>query len=404
MVSMQNLAEALPEPEPEFVDEAVTRQAEMLSAELQALRHRQFPPAAEKPLRAFSAHEAAKFLGVKSSYLRNLSLDKKGPAPNVTATGRRSFTAEQIQELRAFLDQNEGARRRYMPHRRDDEHLQVIAVANFKGGSCKTTTVANLAQHLALRGYRVLAIDLDPQASLSALHGFQPELDLGPNETLYGAINYIQKRPLTEIIRLTNFPGLHIVPASIELAEFEYDTPKFLAERNPTEDFFSSVAAALNQVANEYDVVIFDCPPQLGYLTMAALCAATSVLITVHPQMLDVMSMSQFLLMMGNIFKTLRGAGAKLEYDWFRYLFTRYEATDGPQSQMAAFVRGLFGDKVLQNAMVKSVAISDAGLSKQTVYEIDRKKFTPTTYDRAIDCLDAVNGEVEALIQTAWRR
>jgi chromosome partitioning protein len=399
---MHNLAQ-VPET-PDFVDEAVTRQAEMLSGELQTLRQQQFPPTAQKPLRTFSSNEAAKFLGVKSSYLRNLSLDGKGPAPAVTSTGRRSFTAAQIQELRVFLDQNEGARRRYVPHRRDKEHLQVLVVANFKGGSSKTTTAANLAQHLALRGYRVLAIDADPQASLSALHGFQPELDLAPGQTLYGAINYREQRPLTEIIRLTNFPGLDIVPASIELAEFEYETPKYLADGQPSEAFFSSLTSALNQVANEYDVVVIDCPPQLGYLTMAALCAATSVLITVHPQMLDVMSMSQFLLMMGNILRTLRQAGVTIQYDWIKYLFTRVEASDGPQGQMMTFVRSLFGDSVLTNAMVKSVAISDASLSKQSVYEINRSQFTATTYDRAMECLDAVNGEIEALIRAAWRR
>ena len=66
---------------------------------------------------------------------------------------------------------------------------------NFKGGSGKTTTAAHLAQYLALRGYRVLAIDLDPQASLSALFGHQPEFDVGENETLYGAIRYDERPP-----------------------------------------------------------------------------------------------------------------------------------------------------------------------------------------------------------------
>jgi len=85
-------------------------------------------------------------------------------------------------------------------------------------GSGKTTTAAHLAQHLALAAYRVLAIDLDPQASMSALHGFQPELDVGPNETIYGAIRYDdQRRPLRELIKPTNFPGLDIVPGNIEL-------------------------------------------------------------------------------------------------------------------------------------------------------------------------------------------
>ena len=164
------------------IDSLISIQARELSEKLQAHRLELFPPAAQKPLRAFQAAEAAKLLGVKSGYLRNLSLEGKGPMPAVTSSGRRSYTAEQIQELRAYLDETGRPSRRYVPHRRGKEHIQVIAIVNFKGGSGKTTTTAHLAQHLALAGHRVLAVDLDPQASLSALHGFQPEFDLGPNE------------------------------------------------------------------------------------------------------------------------------------------------------------------------------------------------------------------------------
>src|SRR4029077_1894191 len=90
----------------------------------------------------------------------------------------------------------------YLPHRTGDEHLQILAVTNFKGGSGKTTTSVHLAQYLALHGYRVLAIDLDPQASLWSLLGFQPEFDLHANETLYGAVRYdYERRSLSEVVR-----------------------------------------------------------------------------------------------------------------------------------------------------------------------------------------------------------
>src|SRR6185437_5914489 len=82
-------------------------------------------------------------------------------------------------------DANSKSERKYLPWRKASEKLQVVTVVNFKGGSGKTTTAAHLGQYLALRGHRVLAIDLDPQASLSALHGFQPEFDVAENETLY---------------------------------------------------------------------------------------------------------------------------------------------------------------------------------------------------------------------------
>jgi chromosome partitioning protein len=395
------------QPQTTDIASLISAQAQELSAKLHAHRLSLFPPSAEKPLRSFQTNEVAKFLGLKPGYLKNLSLEGKGPRPNVSSSGRRFYTAEQIKELRVFLSETGRPSREYLPHRRGNEHLQVIAVVNFKGGSCKTTTAAHFAQHLALRGYRVLAVDLDPQASLSALHGIQPELDVKPNESLYGALRYDdQARPLSSIIRATNFPGLDIVPANIEVMEFEYDTPRVLAESEGHAKglFFSRLNVSLAEVRDRYDVVVIDCPPQLGYLTMAALCSATAVLVTVHPQMLDVMSMCQFLLMMGDLLGHLKRAGASLDYDWLRYLVTRYEPSDGPQAQMVSFMRSMFGEFMLHQPMLKSVAISDAGMTKQTLYEVERRQFTRGTYDRAMECLDTVHSELERLILSAWGR
>ena len=388
------------------IHEVIAGDAQQLSAKLLAHRKKLFPPEARKTLRRFSSGEAAKLIGINDGYLRQLSLDGKGPQPEMSPTGRRSYSFEDIQALRVFLDEGGKAGRRYLPRRGKNEHLQVISVANFKGGSGKTTTAAHLAQYLALHGYRVLAIDLDPQASLSALHGYQPEFDIGENETLYGAIRYDSaRRELKEIIRRTYFPGLDIIPGNIELMEFEHESPKALAEKKQGDAlFFARVAQALGSVADDYDVVVLDCPPQLGFLTLSALCAATAVLITVHPQMLDLMSMCQFLIMTSDLLSVVAKAGGNMEYDWMRYLVTRFEPTDGPQTQMVAFMRSIFGERVLTSSMVKSTAISDAGITKQTLYEVPREQFTRATYDRAVEALGAVNGEIEGLIRTAWGR
>jgi chromosome partitioning protein len=151
-------------------------------------------------------------------------------------------------------------------------------------------------------------------------------------------------------------------------------------------------------------VVVVDCPPQLGYLTLTAMSAATSVLITVHPQMLDLMSMSQFLLMLGGILKTIKRAGARINLDWFRYLITRYEPTDIPQAQMVGFMQSMLAGQILESPMLKSTAISDAGLTKQTLYEVEKSAFTRATYDRALESLDAVNSEIAGLVHRAWGR
>lgn len=387
-----------------FVDTVIASDGRNLSEQLRALKESLFPPLSQKTLRRFSSGEAARLIGVTDGYLRQLSIAGEGPQPDIGVGGRRSYTLPQVNELRRMMDLSK-PEKWFVKHRKAGDKLQVIAVVNFKGGSGKTTTAAHLSQFLALQGYRILAVDLDPQASLTALQGFQPEFDVGPNETLYGAIRYDDHvRPLRDIIRKTYFDGLDLVPANLELMEFEHDTPKALGEKRTGPLFFARVSEALGTVQDDYDVVIIDCPPQLGFLTLGALCAASGIVITAHPQMLDVMSMCQFLLMTSDLLAVVRKAGGHLDYEFIRYLVTRYEPSDAPQTKMVAFMRSMFQDRVLTHPMLKSTAVSDAGLTKQTLYEVGREFFTRSTYDRAIESLDAVNSEIEALIKTSWGR
>jgi len=391
---------------PLHFEDQILDQGDLISKKLHLLSVQAFPPNARKNLRAFTLAEVATYLNVSQSTLKKLHLEGKGPSPQTSSSGRRTYTAEQMLELRQYLDQNgRSESRMYVPHRRPGEKLQVIAVVNFKGGSGKTTSAAHLAQYLALTGLRVLAVDLDPQASLSSLYGFQPELD--QVASIYDAIRYDDsKKPLSEIIRPTNFPGLDVVPANLELQEYEYDTPLAMSNRSSNEGktFFTRISRALQEVEAQYDVVVVDCPPQLGYLTITALTAATSVLITIHPQMLDVMSMGQFLLMLGGILKPIRAAGAEVNLEWYRYLITRYEPTDVPQSQMVGFMTTMFNEFMLKNQMLKSTAISDAGITKQSLYEVDKSSINRATYERAIESMNSVNGEIASLIHASWGR
>ncbi|MEO1866075.1 MAG: plasmid partitioning protein RepA [Pseudomonadota bacterium] len=387
----------------ERVDQLVGDHAARLSERLQAHRAQLFPPDARRQLRKFTSGEVADLLGVKDAYLRKLNLDGRGPSPETRAGGRRYYSPADIQALREMLEKGAKSPGTYLPGRRTGDHMQVIAVINFKGGSGKTTTAAHLAQKLALDGYRVLGIDLDPQASLSALHGFQPEFDLLDGGTLYDAIRYDDPVPLRRVIQRTYFTNLDLIPGNLDLMEFEHDTPRALIERSGNL-FFTRIGDKLAEVQDDYDVIVIDCPPQLGFLTMSALSAATAILVTVHPQMLDVMSMCQFLLMTSNLLGVVAEAGGDMNYDWLRYVITRYEPGDGPQNQMVSFMRSLFGEHVLNHPGLKSTAIADAGITKQTLYEVEKNQFTRGTYERAIESLNSVNREIEGLIQAAWGR
>lgn len=397
------------------VDVQTAADAALLSGQLSGIWQRLFSPAGRRRLRTFSSGEAARLIGVSDGYLRQLSLSGDGPQPsNISQTGRRGYTLDDINALRIHLAAQGGAKARYyLPHRnaRAGEHLQVLAVTNFKSGSGKTTTATHLAQYLALHGYRVLAIDLDPQASMSSLLGYQANAHLSANASIYSAIRYDEEQvPFGSVIHKTHFPGIHLSPSSLELQEFEHATPRNLAERHADieraaeERSFDRIQTAITMVGDDYDVVILDCPPQLGFLTLSALYAATAVIVPVNPQMLDVASMSQFLYMISDLMSVARKAGGGPNFSFLRYLITQYEPTDGLQTQIAAFLRAQFGERVLTAPTVKSPAISEAALARQTLYELGRDSFQRNTYDRAMESLTTVGAEIESLIKAAWGR
>ncbi|WP_457579578.1 plasmid partitioning protein RepA [Ensifer adhaerens] len=386
----------------------ILRHAGLLSNQLQQLRTRMYPPRSEKALRSFLTNEVSKLTSIPDSTLKLMSSEGRGPTPGRLENNHRVYTLGQINELRElFAKQKPAEALRFLPRRRPGEHLQVLAIANFKGGSAKTTTCVHLAHYLALHGYRVLTLDLDPQASLSAMFGAQPEIDVGANETIYAALRYddAERRPIKEIIRKTYFDGVDLVPGNLEVMEYEHETPRVLANKSSSGAiFFERLKLALADVEQDYDVVILDTPPSLGFLTLSAIYAATSMVITVHPAMLDVASMSQFLLMMGDLISVLNESGAQLDQDFIRYLVTRHDPNDAPQSQVVAMLRHMFGTDVLLPTAIESTAVEAAGLAKRSIYELEMGQIGRDTHKRAREAVDSVNEAIIRLINDSWGR
>jgi chromosome partitioning protein len=167
-----NLATPVNDPLRFSFHEIILQQGELISDKLNMLRFEHYPPNAAKGLRSFSLSEVAYFLDVTPSNIKKLHLEGKGPAPTTSVSGRRTYSAEQMFELRQYLDRHGRSDfKKYVPHRRGSEPLQVISVVNFKGGSGKTTTACHLAQHLALTGHRVLSTKR--YATTTARSGFR---------------------------------------------------------------------------------------------------------------------------------------------------------------------------------------------------------------------------------------
>ena len=386
----------------------IVRHAGILSSHLQAMRGAMYPPKAEKSLRHFMTNEVSRLTGIPESTLRTMSIEGKGPAPIRLENNHRAYTLDQVNDLRQlFAEQRPAEAFRFSPRRGPQDHLQIIAISIFKGGSAKTTTCLHLAHFLAMHGFRVLCIDLDPQASLSAMFGMQPELDVGENETVYATLRYDEHRkPVSNVIRQTYFPGIDLIPSNIEVMEYEHETPRVLAKGGRADGgiFFERLRLAIDEVESDYDVVLLDTPPSLGFLTLGAIYAATGMIVTVHPAMLDVASMSQFLLMMGDLVTVIKDAGATIEQDFFRYLITRHNPNDAPQTEITAMLRHLFGSDVIVPTVIESTAVEAASLGKRSIYELEPGQIGRDTFRRARESMDVVNTRIVDLIQKSWGR
>ena len=389
-------------------EEFLSEMSLLLNQQINRIWTATYPPEAKKTLRSFTAKEAASLIGVTSTRLRQLELDGEIPPVARLGNSARRYTLSDIDDIRQYYATKKASDAlKFLPRRQGEEKLQVITVANFKGGCAKTTTSIHLAQYLALKGLRVLAVDLDPQASLTETFGIRAAIDVGSMESIYGVVCYDEERPeMKDVIRKSYFHGLDFIPAHAELNYFEHETPGAIS--NPEfvgkSHFVRRIAAALETVEDDYDVVILDAPPQLSYMTLNAIYAATGLIVPVQPAMIDVASMSQFLSMLVEMLSAFKDAGTPFAHDFFRLLITRHNPNDVPQTTLAAMMRSLFLDKIIGTTVLDTTAIANAGLENKSLYELNRSDVSRDTYIRAIDSVNAVNGEIFDLIEKAWGR
>ncbi|PYG26320.1 plasmid partitioning protein RepA [Pelagimonas varians] len=382
---------------------SIASNATRLSEALNSHMRNSFQPDSRKTLRKFHPAEVSELTGISLSNLRTRHQDGDFPEVETDSRGRRLYSAEDIDQIREVMARTGRNGDSYRPGRRENDPLQIISIVNFKGGSSKTTSAIHLAQRYALRGYRVLAVDMDPQASLTTMFGYRPEIEFAESGTIYDALKYENPVPLSQVIRKTYFHNLDLAPAGLLLSEYETETA-YALQHKVDPPFTQRLAIALDEVEANYDLVIIDCPPQLGFTTMTALLASTGLLITVVPSMLDVASMAQFLEMAGETVEALEDAAGPIDWNFLKFLIARYEPTDVPQSQMAGFLRSILLDQVLTTPMLKSTAISDAGMTQQTIYELDPSHVVKKTLVRILESVNGVADEFEKTIQTAWGR
>ncbi|UJP41760.1 ParA family protein [Cellulomonas palmilytica] len=228
---------------------------------------------------------------------------------------------------------------------------RVIAMCNQKGGVGKTTTTINLAAALAEYGRRVLIVDFDPQGAASVGLGISPhELDL----TVY---NLLMERDaqVADVLRQTATPGLDLLPANIDLSAAEVQLVGEVARE-------SVLSRALRPVLDDYDVVLIDCQPSLGLLTVNALTAAHGVLI---PLECEFFALRGVALLIETIEKVRDRLNPRLEVDGI--LATMYDSRTLHAREVVARVHEAFGDTLLQTVIGRTVKFPDATVAAEPI-------------------------------------
>ncbi|MEP3300112.1 MAG: AAA family ATPase [Pseudoruegeria sp.] len=407
------------------------------------IRQQTFSPQMEKSLRRFSSWEVGELIfKVNQSTLRGrLAADPSLPQGHVEEDGRqRWYSLEEINEIRRRLKIN---RTSLMPKRPENKRAMRVAIANFKGGAGKSTTALHFAHAAALDGYRVLCVDFDPQATLSHSMGLS---DVTEEYTVWGIMardliretermNSASKGAesgaalperrlpasitgmglhdlrISDFIKPTCWSTIDLVPSCANAAFVEFASAQY-RHLNPEWSFFAAMKRYLDSIpADAYDLVIFDCPPAIGYQSMNAVFAADMLYIPSGPGYWEYDSTTSFIGQLSEALEDLSGfpgavpagtLGLPKEFLDIRFLLTRYEAGNDLHRAMRSAFQKVFGDRVTENAIEMTRAVEQSGRFLSSIYEIDYRDMTRETWRRARGSFDKAYEEFRDNILVAW--
>lgn len=352
-------------------------------------------PETKKTLREWGISEVADMVGRTSQTLRNLEDSEKIPKARQVKNGRkleRRYNLKEINHIRKLLGTK--------PEKPKEADPAILSFTNFKGGAGKTTEAIAAAQGLSLKGYRVLLVDLDSQGSATHAMGFNPDEDFDSEQT---SLNILidEDSDIHKVIQKTYWDGLDLVPANLGLYNAELIIPTQLMDYSlktgKSLPFYNYLNASLESIYSDYDIIIIDCPPSLGFITMNALYAANAIMVEVPPVIVDFASTKQFFKMVSEVLERLPDKS----YAFIRLLLTKFNNRTSAQ-ELHALLKQYFGQYVMSNNMIETEVIPKASANMQTLYEIEKYDGSKKTYTRAMQYAEKVNEEIEGLVKRMW--
>ena len=346
-------------------------------------------PQLEKRLdKRYRAGRIADLLGCSRTKVRR-AVDELGLAQEINLkTGRPAgYTLAQVHRMRDHL--------KARPGRLAHERCVRLAIQSFKGGSSKSVTTVYLSQYLAERGYRVLVVDCDPQASATSSFGFVPDAVFETRHTLAPFMRG-EQMSLDYAVMHTYFDGIDLVPACLALADVDIALFQAVSHADTDDErkaFYRILCEAVDTVEERYDVVLLDSAPALSLMSIGILLAANALLVPVPPALYDFASTGQYLRMVSRV---IEGIDASKRFDFVKLMPARIDRAKPKQLEFLEVMADKLGRFMLRESFHVASAIPDTASYYQTVFD------QPKPDRRILAMLNQVLGEIEAEIVKCW--
>ncbi|NIB44326.1 AAA family ATPase [Pseudomaricurvus alkylphenolicus] len=330
--------------------------------------------------RRYKGNELVEVVGVTAlATIHTAEKEGRLPPPDLNENNRRlGATLGQVLTMQDYFGTS--------PCRQSDDEPQILSFINFKGGCYKSTTALYAGSYYANLGYRVLLVDLDPQASLTLNTGLFPDVDSSYESSLAPYIIEDVDHPLENVeavVRKTHLPNMDIIPACLDLAGVEFSLSNEVVESRITQDkaamagVFFRVREALSSIKYNYDLVILDGTPSLGLLPLNIILASDTAIVPVPTEATDFASTRSFCKLykqQAEILNDAFGDDVPLP-DMFvlptRYSPSEHNATVSSQEILNA-VREIFNVKCLDTVIRKHESVvSNLSFFRRTVFDVN---------------------------------